>query len=159
MGLGSGATVAAALERRQIDAAMTFTLFLTKLLTEKTGRIVHDFRGDVYPGQSMLIRGADLDGAKEPALRNFVAAMMKASKTLYEDRAAVNRIARKYFPDMNPELLDRMIVSETQEKPLFSRDMKLTRADYDWLVDFLVKTKQIAKPERYEDIVATQLWQ
>jgi NitT/TauT family transport system substrate-binding protein len=159
VGLGSGATVAAALERRQIDAAMTFTPFLTKLLTEKTGRIVQDFRGDLYPGQSVLIRGADLGGAKEPALRNFVAAMMKATKTLSEDRAAVGRIARKYFPDMNSELLDSMIVSETQEKPLFSRDMKLTRADYDWLVDFLIKTKQIAKPERYEDIVATQLWQ
>jgi NitT/TauT family transport system substrate-binding protein len=158
IGLGSGATVAAALERGQIDAAMTFTPFLTKLLTEKTGRIVYDFRKDIYPGQATLIRASDLGGPKEAVFRNFAAAMMKAAKTLHDDPALVGKIARSYFPDMNPQLLDAMIVSETVETPVFSRDEKLSRADFDWLNDFLLKNKLISKPEKYEDIVATRAW-
>jgi len=159
IGLGSGATVAAALERGQIDAAMTFTPFLTKLLTEKTGRIIYDFRKEIYPGQATLIRGSDVGGPKDAVLRNFAAAMMKASKVIHEDRALTSKIARNYFPDMNPQLLDSMVVNETVEIPVFSKDGKLSRADYDWLNDFLVKNKLIAKPEKYEEVVATQLWQ
>jgi NitT/TauT family transport system substrate-binding protein len=158
VGLGSGATVAAALERGQIDAAVTFTPFLTKLVTEKTARILYDFRKETYPGQAVLVRGSDLGGPKEPMLRNFVAAIMEGAKTLHEDRAAVGRIARAYFPDMNPAMLDAMIVSETVDTPVFSKDMKLTVADYEWLTDFLLKNKLIAKGEKYEDIVAAKLW-
>lgn len=158
VGLGSGATVAAALERDQIDAAVTFTPFLTKVLSEKSARIIYDFRKEIYPGQAMLIRGRDLGGPKEPMLRNFVAAVMEGAQTLHKDPATVGRIARTFFPDMNPQILDAMILAETVETPVFSKDMKLTAADYEWLTDFLVKNKLVPKGEKYEDIVATQLW-
>jgi ABC-type nitrate/sulfonate/bicarbonate transport system substrate-binding protein len=121
IGLGSGATVAVALERGQIDAAMTFTPFLTKLLTEKTGKIVYDFRKEAYPGQATLIRGSDVGGPKDAVLKNFAAAMMKAQKTIHEDRALTAKIAKVYFPDMNPQLLDSMVVNETVEIPVFRR--------------------------------------
>ena len=150
--------MAAALERDQIDAAVTFTPFLTKLLADKTARTIYDFRKEVYPGQAMLVRGSDLNGPKEPMLRNFTAAVMEGAKTLHEDRALVGRIARKYFPEMNADMLDAMIVAETVETPVFSKDMKLTTADFDWLNDFLVKNKLVAKGEKYNDIVATTLW-
>ena len=73
--------------------------------------------------------------------------------------ALTARIARNYFPDMNPQLLESMVVNETTEIPVFSKDGKFTRGDYDALTDFLVKNKLIPKPEKYEEIVATQLWQ
>jgi NitT/TauT family transport system substrate-binding protein len=158
IGLGSGATVTTALERGQIDAAMTFTPFLTKMESEKTVRVIYDFRKEVYPGQAALIRGSDLGGPLEPMLRNFAAALMKASKTLREDRPLVSKIARHYFPDMNPQLLDSMIVAETVDTPVFSRDGKLSRADFDSLIEFLLKNKLINKQEKYDDIVATRLW-
>jgi NitT/TauT family transport system substrate-binding protein len=158
IGLGSGATVSAALERGQIDAAMTFTPFLTKGLMEKSTRIVVDFRKEIYPGQATLIRAADIGGPKDAVFRNFAAAMMKAAKTLHEDRALVAKIARNYFPDMNPQLLDAMVLDETVERPVFSKDEKLSKADFDWLNDFLLRNKLIPKPEKYEDIVATKLW-
>ena len=41
---------------------------------------------------------------------------------------------------------------------MFSKDAKLSVADYDWLIDFLMKNKLIAKPEKYDDIVAVKLW-
>jgi NitT/TauT family transport system substrate-binding protein len=159
IGLGSGATVAAAFERGQIDAAMTFTPFLTKLLTEKTGRIVYDFRKEVYPGQSTLIRGSDVGGPKDASLKNFAAAMMKAQKTLHDDKALTSKIAKSYFPDMNPQLLEAMVVNETSEIPVFSKDGKFTRSDFDALTDFLVKNKLSPKAEKYEEIVAAQYWQ
>ncbi len=158
IGLGSGATVTTALERGQIDAAMTFTPFLTKMQSEKTVRVIYDFRKEIYPGQAALIRGTDVGGPLEPVLRNFAWALMKASRTLREDRALVSKIARNYFPDMNPQLLDSMIVAETVETPVFSRDGKLTRADFDGLNEFLLKNKLISKAEKYDDIVATRLW-
>jgi hypothetical protein len=127
--------------------------------SDKTVRVIYDFRKEVYPGQAALVRGADVGGALEPVLRNFAWALMKASKTLSEDRALVSRIARKYFPDMNPQLLDSMIVAETVETPVFSRDGKLSRADFDGLNEFLLKNKLISKAEKYDDIVATRLWQ
>ena len=158
IGLGSGATVAAALERDQIDAAVTFTPFLTKLIADKTARVIYDFRKEIYPGQAVLVRAADLNGPKEAVLRNFVAAVAEGAKTLHEDRAATARIAHKYFPDMDPKILDAMVVEETVQTPVFSKDAKLSVADYDWLVDFLLKTKQIPKAEKYDDVVATKLW-
>jgi len=159
IGLGSGATVTVALERGQIDAAMTFTPFLTKLLTEKTGKIVYDFRKELYPGQATLIRGSDVGGPKDAVLKNFAAAMMKAQKTIHEDRALTAKIAKAYFPDMNPQLLESMVVNETMEIPVFSKDGKFSRSEYDGLTDFLIKNKLIPKGEKYEEIVATQLWQ
>jgi len=158
IGLGSGSTVTASIERGMLQAAATFTPFLTKLLMEKTARTIADLRKDVYPGQAMLIRGADLGGAKEAALRDFAEALAKAAKTLYADKALVARAARVFFPDMNPQLLEAMIVAETQETPVFSRDARLSRADYDFLMNFLLSNKLVTKAERYEDIVATQLW-
>ncbi|MSQ54148.1 MAG: ABC transporter substrate-binding protein [Betaproteobacteria bacterium] len=158
VGLGSGATVSAAIERNQLQAAATFTPFLTKLVMEKTARVLSDLRKEIYPGQAMLIRGGDLGGPKEAALRGFVEALAKAAKALYSDRALVSRAARVYFPDMNPQLLEAMIVAETQETPVFSRDARLSRADYDWLMNFLLSNKLVPKAEKYEDIVATQLW-
>jgi NitT/TauT family transport system substrate-binding protein len=158
IGLGSGATVTTALERGQIDAAVTFTPFLTKMQSDKSVRVIYDFRKEVYPGQAALVRGADISGPMEPMLRNFAAALMKASKTLREDRAIVSKIATKYFPDMNPQLLDSMVVAETVETPVFSRDGKLSRADFDGLNEFLLKNKLITKTEKYEDIVAVRLW-
>jgi hypothetical protein len=60
---------------------------------------------------------------------------------------------------MNPQLLEAMVVNETSEIPVFSKDGKFTRAEYDALSDFLVKNKLIAKPEKYEEVVAAQYWQ
>ncbi len=158
VGLGSGATVSAAIERNQLQAAATFTPFLTKLVMDKTARVVSDLRKEIYPGQAMLIRGADLGGPKEGALRGFAEALAKAAGTLYSDRALVIRAARVFFPDMNPQLLEAMIVAETQETPVFSRDARFSRADFDWLINFLLTNKLVQKSEKYEDIVATQLW-
>lgn len=156
-GLGSGATVAAALERGQVQAAITVTPFLTRLQMDNKVKVIHDFRREVYPGQSLLVRGADLGGPKEQIQRRFVAALAKGSKTLHEDRALATRIGRVYFPDMDPRILDAMIVDETQTTPIFSRNVSLTRADYDTLVDILLKNKLIARPEKYDDIVV-EMW-
>jgi NitT/TauT family transport system substrate-binding protein len=157
VGLGSGATVAAALERGQIQAAIAVTPFLTRLQMDNKVKVVYDFRKEVYPGQAVLIRGADMGTPKEQAYRKFVAAMVKGAKTLHEDRALTGKIGRAYFPDMDPKVLDTMIVDETQQNPIFTRNSALTRADYDVLTDTLVRNKLIAKPEKYEDIVV-EMW-
>jgi ABC-type nitrate/sulfonate/bicarbonate transport system substrate-binding protein len=157
VGLGSGATVAAALERGQVQAAIAVTPFLTRLQMDNKVKIIHDFRKEVYPGQAVLVRGQDLGGPKERVQRKFVAALAKASKTLHEDRALTTRIGRTYFPDMDPKVLEAMILDETQTTPIFSRDVGLTRGDYDVLTDLLMKNKLITKAEKYDDIVV-EMW-
>jgi NitT/TauT family transport system substrate-binding protein len=159
VGLGSGATVAAALEHGQIQAAMTFNPFLTELMAAHQVRIVHDFRQEVYPGQSVLVLESDDKGPKHLALMNFVAALRKGAEALYKDPDLVRATALKYFPEMDPQIIDSMIREETRTIPLFSADLKLSRADYAVLVDILLRTNSIPHSEKYEDIVATDLWQ
>lgn len=153
VGLGSGATVAAALERGLIHAAVTFTPFLTKMEMDKRVRVLYDFRKEVYPGQALLVRGADLGGPREAILVKFVAALAKGAKTLHEDLALATKVGRVYFPDMESLVLETMIRSETREIPVFSKDTKLSRADFDTLTEVLVGAKLITKGEKYEDIV------
>lgn len=157
VGLGSGATVAAALERGQIQGAIAVTPFLTRLQMDNKVKVIHDFRKEIYPGQAVLIRGADMGTPREQMERKFVAALVKATKSMHEDRALTVKVGRAYFPDMDPKVLETMIADETQQNPIFTRNMALTRGDYDVLTDTLVKNKLIAKPEKYEDIVV-EMW-
>ena len=153
VGLGSGATVAAALERGQVQGAIAVTPFLTRLQMDNKVKVVYDFRAEVYPGQAILMRGADLGSPKEQAYRKFVAALVKGAKALYADPALVAKVGRSSFPDMDPKVLETMIADETRTHPIFTRDIAFSREDYDALTDTLLKNKLIAKSEKYEDIV------
>ena len=120
---------------------------------DKRVRVLYDFRKEVYPGQALLVRGADLGGPREAILVKFVAALAKGAKTLHEDLALATKVGRVYFPDMESLVLETMIRSETREIPVFSKDTKLSRADFDTLTEVLVGAKLITKGEKYEDIV------
>ena len=159
IGLGSGATVAAALQHGQIQAAMTFNPFLTELMGAQQVRIIQDFRHEVYPGQSVLIRESDDKGPKHLAFINFVAALRQGAEALYNDPDLVRTTALKYFPEMNPKVIDAMLIEETRTTPLFSLDLKLSRANYQVLMDILLTANSVPHAEKYEDVVATDLWQ
>ncbi|MFT4065538.1 ABC transporter substrate-binding protein [Paraburkholderia sp.] len=152
IGLGSGATVSAALSHGEIDAAMTVTPFLTKMQLDKSIKVIHDFRTEIYPGQALLV-GPELDGPRRALLVKIVAALKKGIQTLYSSPEVVARIARTYFSGMDPSILNAMVLDETQKTPVFSRDGRLSRENYETLVKLLTDSNQITRPEKYEDVV------
>ena len=68
-------------------AAVAATPFLTRLQMDNKVKVIHDFRKEIYPGQAVLIRGADMGTPREQVERKFVAALVRGAKTLHEDRA------------------------------------------------------------------------
>jgi ABC-type nitrate/sulfonate/bicarbonate transport system substrate-binding protein len=128
---------------------------LTKVLADKKARTIADFRQQPYHTMTVIVRAADVTGPKAAALKGVVQAMSAAQKALYDDPALASRVAKAYFPDIDPTLMEQMIKAEIQQYASFPKDAKVSRDGYDNVVQTLIRIKELDKPIRYEDLVVT----
>lgn len=150
---GLGPAILPAFERGQIASAIMLAPALTKVLMSGKARTLADFRQTAYHTMTVIARGADVAGAKAAHLRTLVQAMASAEKALYEDAALAARVARSYFPDVEPKLMEQMIKAELQEFASFPRDAKVSRDGFDNVVQTLLRIKELDRPIKYEDVV------
>ena len=152
---GLGASILPAFERGQVPAAIMLAPALTKVLADKKARTIADFRQQPYHTMTVIVRAADVTGPKAAALKGVVQAMSAAQKALYDDPALASRVAKTYFPDIDPTLMEQMIKAEIQQYASFPKDAKVSRDGYDNVVQTLIRIKELDKPIRYEDLVVT----
>jgi NitT/TauT family transport system substrate-binding protein len=151
---GTPATVNLALQRGDIPAAVTITPFLTRLQIQKTAKVLVDFRGDFYPGQSMLVRTADLKGDKKIIFQKVMRALQKGMDTLYGDEAATAIAAKAFFPNMEPDLLAAALKDDTKEHAMFAPKLTVNRADFEKWQNILVEDKLLSAPASYDTVFA-----
>ena len=152
---GLGASILPAFERGQIPAAIMLAPALTKVLAEKKARLIADFRHQPYHTMAVIVRGADVTGPKAAALKSLVQAISAAQKALYSDPSLANRVAKAYFPDIDPKLMEQMIKSDIHQYASFPKDAKISREGFDNVVQTLIRIKELDKPIRYEDLIVT----
>jgi NitT/TauT family transport system substrate-binding protein len=152
---GLGASILPAFERGQVPAAIMLAPALTKVLADKKARTIADFRQQPYHTMAVIVRGADVTGPKAATLKTVVQAMSAAQKALYDDPALASRVAKAYFPDIDPTLMEQMIKAEIQQYASFPKDAKVSRDGFDNVVQTLIRIKELDKPIRYEDLVVT----
>jgi NitT/TauT family transport system substrate-binding protein len=152
---GLGASILPAFERGQIPAAIMLAPALTKVLADKKARMIADFRQQPYHTMAIIVRTADVAGPRAAALKGVVQAMSAAQKALYDDPALAPRVAKAYFPDIDPTLMEQMIKAEVQQYASFPKDAKVSRDGYDNVVQTLIRIKELDKPIKYEDLVVT----
>jgi ABC-type nitrate/sulfonate/bicarbonate transport system substrate-binding protein len=151
---GTPATVNLALERGEIPAAVTVTPFLTRLQINKTARILVDFRSDFYPGQSMLVRTADLKTDKKAIFQKVMRALQKGMDTLYGDEAATAEAAKAFFPSMDQGLLEASLNDDIKQHTMFAHKLIVSRGDFDKWQNTLTENKVLAAPEPYDTVFA-----
>ncbi|MSP31710.1 MAG: ABC transporter substrate-binding protein [Pseudolabrys sp.] len=151
---GTPATVNLALERGEIPAAVTITPFLTRLQINKTARVLVDFRNDFYPGQSMLVRTADLKGDKKVIFQKVMRALQKGMDTLYGDEAATAKAAKAFFPTMEPDLLEASLKDDIKVHAMFAHKLTVTRADFEKWQNTLIENKLLSAPESHDTVFA-----
>lgn len=151
---GSPATVNLALQRGEIPAAVTVTPFLTRLQIDKTAKVLVDFRGDFYPGQSMLVRTEDLKGDKKVIFEKVMRALQKGMDTLYGDEAATATAAKAFFPNMEPDLLEAALKDDTKEHAMFAAKLTVNRTDFEKWKNTLTKDKLLSAPASYDMVFA-----
>lgn len=152
---GLGPAILPAFERGQVPAAIMLAPALTKVLADKKGRTIADFRQQPYHTMTIIVRTADAVGPKAAALKAMVQAMSAAQKALYDDPALAPRVAKAYFPDIDPTLMEQMIKAEVQQYASFPKDAKVSRDGYDNVMQTLIRIKELDKPIKYEDLVVT----
>ena len=151
---GTPATVNLALERAEIPAAVTITPFLTRLQINKTAKVLVDFRNDFYPGQSMLVRTADLKGDKKAIFQKVMRALQKGMDTLYGDDAATAKAAKAFFPNMDPVLLEASLKDDTKDHAMFARKLSVSPADFDKWQKTLIESKALPAAASYDTVFA-----
>jgi sulfonate transport system substrate-binding protein len=152
---GLGASILPAFERGQVPAAIMLAPALTKVLADGKARTIADFRREPYHTMTVIVRAADVTGPRAANLKQVVQAMSAAQKALYDDPALAPRVAKAYFPDMDPRLVEQMVKSEIHQYASFPKDGKVSREGFDNVVQTLIRMKELEKPIRYEDIVVT----
>ncbi|MGD9812487.1 MAG: ABC transporter substrate-binding protein [Sphingobium sp.] len=154
VGFGQPATVNLALERQEIQAAVTVTPFLTRMQLKGTARILADFRDRIYPGQSMLVRTSDLSGGKRPLFEKIVRVVQNGMNTLYGDETKTVAAARAFFPNMEPDLLAAAIKDDTQTHKMFAKDLSVTPEAFDKWQQELLQAKLLKVRYPYDSIFA-----
>ncbi len=149
---GTPATVNLALEKGEIPAAVTITPFLTRLELGNKIRIIHDFRGDIYPGQSMLVRVSDLDGNKGAVIQKVVNAIQKGTDTLYNNEEETIKAAKAFFPNMDPQLLEAAIRDDTKKHAMFAAKLTVPRDEFQKWEDSLMQQKLLPAPLSYDEV-------
>jgi ABC-type nitrate/sulfonate/bicarbonate transport system substrate-binding protein len=152
---GLGPSILPAFERGQVPAAIMLAPALTKVLADRKARTIADFRQQPYHTMAVIVRGADVTGPKAATLKTVVQALSAAERALYDDPALAPRVAKAYFPDIDPKLMEQMIKAEIQQYASFPNDAKVSRDGYDNVVQTLIRIKELDKPIRYEDLVVT----
>jgi sulfonate transport system substrate-binding protein len=152
---GLGPSILPAFERGQINAAIMLAPALTKVLADKKARTIADFRKEPYHTMTVIVRASDASGPKAAQLKSVVQAMAAAQKALYDDPGLAPKVAKAYFPDMDPTLMEQMIKAEIRDFASFPRDAKVSREGFDSVVQALIRIKELDKPIRYEDLVVT----
>ena len=152
---GLGPSILPAFERGQIDAAIMLAPALTKVLADRKGRAIADFRKEPYHTMTIIVRGGDVTGPRVAQLKSVVQAMAISQKALYDDPGLAVRVAKAYFPDMDPALMEQMIKAEIRDFASFPKDAKVSREGFDNVLQTLIRIKELDKPIRYEDLVVT----
>jgi ABC-type nitrate/sulfonate/bicarbonate transport system substrate-binding protein len=152
---GLGPSILPAFERGQINAAIMLAPALTKVLADNKARAIADFRKEPYHTMTVIVRAPDVSGPKAAQLKAVVQAMAASQKALYDDPGLAPRVAKAYFPDMEPALLEQMIKAEIRDFASFPRDAKVSREGFDNVVQTLIRIKELDKPIKYEDLVVT----
>lgn len=152
---GLGPSILPAFERGQIDAAIMLAPALTKVLADRKARAIADFRKEPYHTMAIIVRAADVTGPRAAQLKSVVQAMAISQKALYDDPGLAVRVAKAYFPDMDPALMEQMIKAEIRDFASFPKDAKVSREGFDNVVQTLIRIKELDKPIRYEDLVVT----
>lgn len=152
---GLGPSILPAFERGQIDAAIMLAPALTKVLADRKARAIADFRKEPYHTMAIIVRAADVTGPRAAQLKSVVQAMAISQKALYDDPGLAVRVAKAYFPDMDPVLMEQMIKAEIRDFASFPKDAKVSREGFDNVVQTLIRIKELDKPIRYEDLVVT----
>jgi len=152
---GLGPSILPAFERGQIDAAIMLAPALTKVLADRKARAIADFRKEPYHTMTIIVRAADVTGPRAAQLKSVVQAMAISQKALYDDPGLAVRVAKAYFPDMDPALMEQMIKAEIRDFASFPKDAKVSREGFDNVVQTLIRIKELDKPIRYEDLVVT----
>jgi NitT/TauT family transport system substrate-binding protein len=155
VGFGQPATVNLALDRQEIQAAVTITPFLTRMEMKGSIRILIDFRDRIYPGQSLLVRTSELNGSKYALFEKTVRAVQNGMNTLYGDETKTAAAARVFFPQMEPDLLAAAIKDDTQMHRMFAKDLSVTREAFDQWQQQLVRAKLLKVGYPYESIFAS----
>ena len=105
----------------------------------------------------MLFRsvGQGFITSKPDLTQGLVTALSRAVRWMYKNPADAALISQKLLPDTPKEAL-----TETVQRLIKSRIVnetgRITRERYDGLVQWLVTTKQLDQPVRFEDAVTTQ---
>ncbi len=154
---GSSASRMQALVGGRTDAAILSSTFTAQAMKDP-GRfhVIADSVTDMpnYPwvcdvvGQSFMTSKPDL-------AQGLVTALSRAARWMYKNPADAATISHKLLPDTPKEAL-----VETVQRLIKSRIVnetgRITRERYDGLVQWLMATKQIDQPVRFEDAVTTQ---
>lgn len=151
---GQPATVNLALEKGDIDAAMTVTPFLTNLQQSKKGKILFDFRNQVYPGQSLVVMDKVLKGPKSKLIQKFVRAVQKGTTKMYADKAAAVAAATQYFANVDKNLLEAAVIDDTVNHKMFSANLAVSQQDFASWQNSLIKNGVIKEGAKYSDVFA-----
>jgi ABC-type nitrate/sulfonate/bicarbonate transport system substrate-binding protein len=154
LGLGSSTNVMVAFQQGQIDVATISSPPLLRLLEK--GRALRDFRNFPYQELCVIALEEDLTGPKAPAIKAYVQALVAAQKKLNSDKAFTAEVIKNSFPELSADLVNTLTRNSIDEFHSFPNDGKVSRESFANVIEALTKTKAIAKPVRYEDLVDTR---
>lgn len=153
VGLGSAPTVTAALEHGQVGAAVVTAPFLMTSVNNKKSKILIDLRHKAYLTLALIVRNSDLTGPRAGVFRALVRAVSAAQDKLNTDYEFAARVARAYFPNLDPAVIDEMIKVEIQRYHTFPTDGSVSEEAFNNAVDTLKVLGEMKKPISYGDVI------
>lgn len=155
VGLGSSSNVMVAFQHGQVQAATLSSPPLLRVLN--IARPLADFRDYPYQELCVIVRASDLTGARALVLKAFIQAIVAAERRLDSDDAFALSVAKTSFPELSGDVLHTMVVAGIHQYHSFPVDGSVSQDSIDHVVAALIRTKAIAKPISYNEIVDTSL--
>lgn len=155
IGLGSSTNVMVAFQHGQIQVATISSPPLLHLL--QIGRMLRDFRDHPYQELCVVVRGEDLTGPRASALKAYVQAVVAAEKRLNDDEGFTTAVVKHSFPELGDDLIQTLVRNSLHDFHYFPSDGTVSPVSFGNVVEALMKTKTIAQPVAYEELVDTTL--
>jgi NitT/TauT family transport system substrate-binding protein len=155
VGLGSSANVLVAFQHGQVAAATMSSPPLLRALGE--ARVLADFRDFPYQELCVVVRAVDLAGPRRELLKNFVQGIVAAEAKLDADDDFALSVAKASFPELPDDLLRAMVLDGIHLYHSFPAGGEISRESIDNVVAAQMRTKGIAQPVSYEDVVDSSL--
>lgn len=151
---GSGSTMIAALENKQIDAGMVAEPFLTEMLNTGKYKVVFDHMTYEYAGIVLMVRG-EWAAANADTLKRVLAAIHEGRAAAEKDPSVAVKAAQLAFPTITPATVDTAV---KRLLPFAQTDLKITASGAAKVIEHLKSIDALPKEVPFaESFVTTYL--